>query len=191
MWKKENPEQMLASREGTSAIRQGIFSHDILAWIQWLFVPQSPLFPLQVSQATSRSLPTLRQRMWGPRRRPHDCIYFYKLLSGHSCYILWLVSLVNVIIGLRDGPHLSVMKKNFFSECQIMNITHKSLLEELAGLSAQWCTIPRIHACFLQTSLHYMNHVLLRSITSGQQLFCVCLFVCFVFVCIFVLFCFV
>ena len=78
-------------------------------------------------------------KTWGPRRGQysgsHDgYIYFCKLLIGH----LSLVNIVNVITGLRDNEKIgseSALGNVFFlfPECQIMNITHKSLLKELAG----------------------------------------------------------
>lgn len=171
---------MLASREKELATKQGIFSHDISAWIQWLFIHRSSPFPLRTCQATTRSLPTSRQRMWGLRRGPHDCIYFHKLLSGHSCYMLRLVSLVNVIIVLRDGAHLHMLKKEFFffSECQVMNVTHKSLLEELAVIPAGRCSIPRIQACFLQTSIWIMFYWGTSLLVNSSF---VCVLFCFVY----------
>ena len=51
------------------------------------------------------------------------------------------MNIVNVIMGLRDNEKTgseSVLGNFFFlfPECQIMNITHKSLLKELAGTLA-------------------------------------------------------
>lgn len=48
------------------------------------------------------------------------------------------MNIVNVITGLRDNEKIgseSALGNIFFlfPECQIMNITHKSLLKELAG----------------------------------------------------------